>query len=58
MSLGEELPELLREWLPKQRWFAAKGRQVRSVTVASTTPLCPEGEPLLDHVVLRTQLGR
>ncbi len=52
MSLGEELPELLREWLPKQRWFAAKGRQVRSVAVASTTPLCPEGEPLLDHVLL------
>src|SRR5206468_9573806 len=25
MSLDEELPELLPEWLPKQRWFAAKG---------------------------------
>jgi maltokinase len=52
MSLGEELPELLREWLPKQRWFAAKGRKIRSVAIASTTPLCPEGEPLLDHVLL------
>ena len=31
MSLDEELPELLPEWLPKQRWFAAKGRTVRSV---------------------------
>jgi maltokinase len=52
MSLGEELPELLREWLPKQRWFAAKGRQIRSVAIAADTPLRPEGEPLLDHVLL------
>jgi maltokinase len=52
MTLDEELPELLPEWLPKQRWFAAKGRQVRSVATASVTPLCTDGEPLLDHVLL------
>ncbi|MHA6617101.1 maltokinase N-terminal cap-like domain-containing protein [Pseudonocardia sp. DLS-67] len=52
MRLDEELPELLPEWLPKQRWFAAKGRQVRSVAVASSTPLRTDGEPLLDHVLL------
>ncbi|GAA0921531.1 maltokinase N-terminal cap-like domain-containing protein [Pseudonocardia zijingensis] len=52
MRLDEELPELLREWLPKQRWFAAKGRQVRSVAIAAATPLCTEGEPLVDHVLL------
>jgi maltokinase len=52
MSLDEELPELLPEWLPKQRWFAAKGRRVRSVAIASVTPLRTDGEPLLDHVLL------
>ena len=52
MTLAEELPELLPEWLPKQRWFAAKGRQVRSVAIASSTPLRTDGVPLLDHVLL------
>jgi maltokinase len=52
MRLDEELPELLPEWLPKQRWFAAKGRQVRSVAIAAATPLRTDGEPLLDHVLL------
>jgi maltokinase len=52
MSLDEELPKLLPEWLPNQRWFAAKGRRVRSVAIASATPLRTEGEPLLDHVLL------
>jgi maltokinase len=52
MSFDEELPALLPEWLPKQRWFAAKGRQVRSVAIASSTPLRTEGEPLLDHLLL------
>ena len=52
MSLEEELAELLPEWLPKQRWFAAKGRRIRSVAVAATTPLRTGGEPLLDHVLL------
>ncbi|HYH33387.1 MAG TPA: aminoglycoside phosphotransferase [Pseudonocardia sp.] len=52
MTLDEELPALLPKWLPKQRWFAAKGRQVRSVSLAAATPLCTEGEPLLDHLLL------
>lgn len=51
-NLVEELPRLLPEWLPRQRWFAAKGREVRSVTVAACTPLVVEGDPLLDHVLL------
>jgi maltokinase len=52
MNLDEELPQLLPAWLPKQRWFAAKGRRVRSVATASVTPLRTDGEPLLDHVLL------
>lgn len=52
MTLAEELPQLLPEWLPRQRWFAAKGRQVRSVAVVSDTPLLTDGDPLLDLVLL------
>ncbi|MBN9097422.1 MAG: aminoglycoside phosphotransferase [Pseudonocardia sp.] len=52
MTLAEELPQLLSEWLPQQRWFAAKGRPVRSLTVAESTPLLTDGDPLLDHVLL------
>ena len=46
------LPELLVEWLPRQRWFAAKGRPVRAVEVAARTPLITDGEPFLDHLLL------
>jgi maltokinase len=52
VTSDEELSTLLPGWLPKQRWFAAKGRPVRSVTVAATTPLLTEGAPLLDLVLL------
>src|SRR4029079_6762915 len=51
--LVEELPTLLPEWLTHQRWFRAKGGPVVSVAVASVTPLITEGDPLLDHVLLR-----
>ncbi len=53
MMLREELPDLLAEWLPQQRWFAAKGRPVRSLAVASCVPLLADSDPLLDHVLLR-----
>ena len=52
MSLDEELPALLPEWLPRQRWFGAKGRPVRSVAVVSGTPLVTDGEALLDQVLV------
>lgn len=55
MTLEDELPQLLHDWLPGQRWFAAKGRPVRSVAVAASTPLMTEGEPLLDHVLLAVE---
>jgi maltokinase len=52
VSLAEELPTLLPQWLPQQRWFAAKGRPVREVAVAAVTSLLTEGEPLLDLVLV------
>ena len=47
-----ELPDLLAAWLPHQRWFAAKGRPVRSVEIAARTPLPVGGESLVDHLLL------
>jgi maltokinase len=57
MNLDEELPALLPQWLPTQRWFAAKGRPVRSVTPASVTPLRTDAEPLLDLVLLAVEFA-
>ena len=51
MNLVEELPTLMPGWLPRQRWFGAKAQPIRSVDVASTTPLLTEGDPLLDLVL-------
>jgi len=48
----QELPTLLSDWLPQQRWFAAKGRPVRAVALSARTPLLTDGEPLLDHLLL------
>jgi maltokinase len=33
------LTDLLREWLPRQRWFAGKGRDLESITVVDATVL-------------------
>jgi len=51
VTLDEKLPDLLPTWLADQRWFAAKGRPIRSITVASSTPLLTGGDPLLDLVL-------
>jgi maltokinase len=43
--------DLLREWLPRQRWFGAKGRDIASVTQTSSVLLQAE-EPEVRHVVV------
>jgi maltokinase len=48
---SSELAELLAAWLPSQRWFAGKGREVRSVQVEQVVPI---GEVLL-HLVVRVR---
>jgi maltokinase len=52
VNLDDVLPRLLPDWLPTQRWFAAKGRAIAAVSVASVTPLRTGEDPLLDHVLV------
>ncbi|GHI04856.1 maltokinase N-terminal cap-like domain-containing protein [Streptomyces cellostaticus] len=48
------LQPLLREWLPRQRWFAGKGRPVTGFTPLAATELLPcEGRLGLYHLLLR-----
>jgi maltokinase len=51
VTFVEELVPHLPEWLGRQRWFGAKGREVSGVEVASATSLT-DAEPLLDLLVL------
>ncbi|MER5386140.1 phosphotransferase [Streptomyces sp. NBC_00647] len=45
------LAELLRDWLPRQRWFAGKGRPVTDLTLVSSTELYPG----CLHLLVRTE---
>lgn len=50
------LEELLREWLPAQRWFAGKDREIKEVTVLGDVELLP-GDPCLRHLVVAVDYG-
>ncbi len=43
--------EILTVWLPRQRWFAGKGRAIRDLAVVADTVLVA-GDPELRHLVL------
>ncbi|MFI8179340.1 phosphotransferase [Actinacidiphila glaucinigra] len=50
------LVPMLREWLPRQRWFAGKGRPISGLGLVSATELLPAdgrlGTPGLLHLLL------
>ena len=43
--------EILTVWLPRQRWFAGKGRAIRDLAVVADTQLVA-GDPELRHLVV------
>lgn len=56
-QLGSDRVEgLLTEWLPEQRWFAGKGRDLDEVSIVSDTELIA-GDPALHHVIVAVRQG-
>src|SRR3954464_15945139 len=47
---------MLPGWLPQQRWFGAKGRQIQDIQVVADRVLV-EGDPTLRHLLVAVDLA-
>ncbi|MFI5753955.1 maltokinase [Streptomyces sp. NPDC051569] len=56
-ALVDSLAPLLHDWLPRQRWFAGKGRPITGFVPVTVTELLPPhaGGPGLLHLLVRVE---
>ena len=50
------MSDLLPDWLPQQRWFGAKGRNIESIDIVSDRVVI-DGDPTMRHLLVAVDLG-